>query len=155
MTTTKKEFSKYQGKFEFTIYLNNNIIVQRYFPIIGFNEAAINSLNFKDAVDFCVDTIQLHLKNKSLDFMNDSARLYYEDPNFDKSDANDMIKIIVKSDNKQIAYREFSANVYPPKVRYTIDIRPHIYDMIIQIQKSLSEKTENLELKYLNYTLSV
>lgn len=155
MTTNKKDGGKYQGKFEFTIYLNNNIIVQRYFPVIGFNETAVKSLNFKDAVDFCVDTIMYHLRDKTLDYMNDYAKFFYEDPNFDRSDNNDIIKVIVKSEHKEIAYREINANLYPSKVRYTIDVRPHIYDMITQIQKSLSEKTDNLELTYLNYNLNV
>ena len=50
MITTKKtnnmEEKKEQRKFEFTLYLNDNIIVQRFFNIIGFNNRAINSLNF-------------------------------------------------------------------------------------------------------------
>ena len=55
MITTQKtnnmEEKREQRKFEFTLYLNDNIIVQRFFNIIGFNNKAINSLNFKEAID--------------------------------------------------------------------------------------------------------
>ena len=46
-TPEKKEFNKDQKKFEFTVYLNDNIIVQRFFSVIGFNNKSINSMNFK------------------------------------------------------------------------------------------------------------
>ena len=45
MITTQKtnnmEEKREQRKFEFTLYLNDNIIVQRFFNIIGFNNKAI------------------------------------------------------------------------------------------------------------------
>ena len=40
-TPEKKEFNKDQKKFEFTVYLNDNIIVQRFFSVIGFNNKSI------------------------------------------------------------------------------------------------------------------
>ena len=46
MITTQKtnnmEEKREQRKFEFTLYLNDNIIVQRFFNIIGFNNKLIN-----------------------------------------------------------------------------------------------------------------
>jgi hypothetical protein len=150
----KKELKKEQRKFEFTVYLNDNIIVQRYFNVIGFNSRAINSLNFKEVVDYNQSLIQLHMKNKSLDFMTENSRLFYENPSFEKNDLNDIMKIVVKMDDKQIAYRQWDATIYPVKIRYTVDIREHIYEMITRIQKCLSEKNERLETKYLQYELA-
>jgi hypothetical protein len=150
----KKELKKEQRKFEFTVYLNDNIIVQRYFNVIGFNNRAINSLNFKEVVDYNQSLIQLHMKNKSLDFMTENSRLFYENPSFEKNDLNDIMKIVVKMDDKQIAYRQWDATIYPVKIRYTVDIREHIYEMITRIQKCLSEKNERLETKYLQYELA-
>jgi hypothetical protein len=150
----KKELKREQRKFEFTVYLNDNIIVQRYFNVIGFNSRAINSLNFKEVVDYNQSLIQLHMKNKSLDFMTENSRLFYENPSFEKNDLNDIMKIVVKMDDKQIAYRQWDATIYPVKIRYTVDIREHIYEMITRIQKCLSEKNERLETKYLQYELA-
>lgn len=151
----KKDFKNEQRKFEFTVYLNDNIIVQRFFNVIGFNHRAINSLNFKDVVDYNQELIMYHLKRKTLDYMNDNIRSFYENPSFDKNDINDVIKIVIKMDGREIAYRQWDATIYPVKVRYTVDVREHIYEMITRVQKCLSEKNDRLETKYLGYNLAV
>lgn len=146
---------KEQKKFEFTIYLNDNIVVQRYFNVMGFNKNSINSMNFKEVIDYNQELIQDHLKNKTLDFMNDNIHQFYEDPTFETNDIEDILKIVVKMDDQIIAYREWDATIYPVKVRYTVDIRKYIYEMITKIQKCLSMKDEKLVTKYLNYNLTV
>ena len=47
----KKEFKKDARQFEFTVFLNDNIIVQRFFNVNGYNNKSINSLNFKEVID--------------------------------------------------------------------------------------------------------
>ena len=89
----KKEFKKGTQPFEFTIFLNENIVVQRYFNVIGFNNKSINSMNFKETIDYNKYIIEKHLKDKSLDFMNDNARAFYENPNFDQNLSKDVLKI--------------------------------------------------------------
>ena len=154
-TQQKNDLKKTTQPFEFTIYLNDNIIVQRFFNVIGFNNKSINSMNFKYAIDYNQFIIENHMKNKTLDFMNDNIRMFYENPNFEQNTSKDKMKIVVKHNGKQIAYREWDATIYPVKVRYTVDIREHIYEMITKIQKCLSEKTERLETTYLTYNLAV
>lgn len=151
----KKDFKNEQRKFEFTVYLNDNIIVQRFFNVIGYNQRAVNSISFKEVIDYNRDLIQHHLKNKTLDFMNDNSRAFYEDASFEQNDNKDMLKIVVKMGGREIAYREWDATIYPVKVRHTVDVREHIYEMITRIQKCLSVKTERLETKYLEYDLGV
>ena len=65
------------------------------------------------------------------------------------------MKIVVKHDGKVIAYREWDATIYPVKVRYTVDIRQHIYDLITRVQKCLCTPTKELETTYLNNSLQV
>ena len=154
-TPEKKEFNKDQKKFEFTVYLNDNIIVQRFFSVIGFNNKSINSMNFKYVIDENQEIVQHHMKNKTLDFMNDNARIFYENKNFEQNASKDIMKIVVKMDGKIIAYREWDATIYTVKIIYTVDIREHIYSMITRIQKCLSERTDRLETTYLNYELTV
>jgi hypothetical protein len=153
-TTEKKDYRKEQRQFEFTLYLNDNIIVQRFFNVIGFNNRAIKSMNFKEAIDTNQEIIRHHLKNKTLDYMNENSRAYYENPSYDQNNANDVMKLIVKMGDKVISHREWSAKQYPVKVRYTVDVREHIYDMITRIQKCLSEKNDSLETTYLNHNLA-
>jgi len=153
--TINMEEKREQRKFEFTLYLNENIIVQRLFNIIGFNEKAINSMNFKEAIDDNVDLIKLVLKNKTLDFMNENTRNFMDINDFEQNESNDVMRIVVKHDGKVIAYREWDATIYPVKVRYTVDIRQHIYELITRIQKCLCTPNRELETTYLGYNLQV
>jgi hypothetical protein len=95
------------------------------------------------------------MKNKSLDFLNDNSRYFYENSSFERNDSKDLMKIIVKMNDKTIAFREWDATIYPVRVRYTVNIREHIYGMITAIQKCLSENTDKLETTYLGYDLRV
>jgi hypothetical protein len=111
-------------------------------------------MNFKEAIDYNKYIVENHLKNKTLDFMNDNSRMFMENPSFEQNLSKDKLRMIVKMDEKTIAYREWDATIYPVKIRYTVDVREYIYDMITRIQKCLSEKTDRLETTYLNYDLT-
>lgn len=139
--------------FEFTLKLNDHIVVLRTFNVFGFNEKAVNSVDFKYAVDNCVEVITNNLKNKTLDFMNENTERYKNDPSYDQNHNKDVFKFIVKAHGKQVAYREFNGNIYPSSVRYSVDIRDNIYRIITGIQKCLSSKDNALELEYLGYKL--
>lgn len=143
------------NNFEFTLYLNNNIIVQRFFNISGYNEMAVRSLDFKYTIDEAVDIIKHHLKNKTLDYMSDNCELYFYDPTFDLTEFKDVLRVVIKKGSQLLTSREWDANIYPSKVRYTVNIREYIYGIINSIQGCLSERTNNLELTYLSYDLSV
>lgn len=149
--TTKKEVE--QRKFEFILHLNDNIIVQRFFNINGFNSDAVNSLTFKEVIDDCQETIHTHLKNKTMHYYYENENEFTENPDFELSQADDKIKFSIKMDGAVITYREWSAKIYPVKVRYTIDIRPYIYEIISSIQKCLSRRNDGLDFKYLQYNL--
>jgi hypothetical protein len=159
MITTQKtnnmEEKREQRKFEFTLYLNDNIIVQRFFNIIGFNNRAINSLNFKEAIDDNMYLIQSVLKDRTLDFITEHQRHFLETKDYEQNVSKDVMKIVVKHDGKVIAYREWDATIYPVKVRYTVDIRQHIYDLITRVQKCLCTPTRDLETEYMGYDLQV
>jgi hypothetical protein len=159
MITTQKtnnmEEKKEQRKFEFTLYLNDNIIVQRFFNIIGFNNRAINSLNFKEAIDDNMHLIQGVLKDRTLDFITEHQRHFLETKDYEQNASKDVMKIVVKHDGKVIAYREWDATIYPVKVRYTVDIRQHIYELITRVQKCLCTPTRELETEYMGYNLQV
>jgi hypothetical protein len=146
---------KEQKQFEFTLFLNDNIIVQRFFGVNGFNKKSINSLNFKEIIDNNQNIIQNHMKNKSLDFLNDNSRHYFDNPSYDQNDTKDIMRLMVKNNDNVIAYREWDATIYPARVRYTVDVREHIYNMITSIQKCLSEHNERLETTYLGHDLRV
>ena len=55
----------YKSKFQFLIWVNENVICQRYFKINGFNEDSIYSAEFIDCMNGIVRSIQEDLESKS------------------------------------------------------------------------------------------
>lgn len=49
MDNQKKEYNK--ERFQFILFINDNVICQRYFKINGFNEESLNSLELKNVID--------------------------------------------------------------------------------------------------------
>ncbi len=60
-----KEQGYKEERFEFTLYVNNNIICKRNFKINDFIEHSMESLEFKNRVDDIVNMIDNDLKSKS------------------------------------------------------------------------------------------
>ena len=66
-------------RFEFKLTVNDNIICQRYFKINNFKESSLNSLELKDAIDFCVSLIDNDLKSKSRVYLWYTAPCIFND----------------------------------------------------------------------------
>jgi len=56
-------------KCEFILYINKNIICQRYFNVKRFNKKSINSIEMCHCVTDVVDLINVDLKKKSKDYL--------------------------------------------------------------------------------------
>lgn len=59
----------YKSKFQFLIWVNDNVICQRYFKINGFNEDSVYTEEFNDCMSNIVRSIQEDLESKSRVFM--------------------------------------------------------------------------------------
>lgn len=59
----------YKSKFQFLIWVNDNVICQRYFKINGFNEESIYTKEFTNCMNGIVKSIQEDLESKSRIFM--------------------------------------------------------------------------------------
>lgn len=59
----------YKSKFQFLIWVNDNVICQRYFKINGFNEESIYAEEFTNCMNGIVQSIQEDLESKSRIFM--------------------------------------------------------------------------------------
>ena len=110
-------------------------------------------MNFKYAMDENVSLIKSILKDKASDFMTEHHRHFFEIPSYEQNGSKDVMKIVIKHDGNVISYREWDATIYPVKIRYTVDIRQHIYELITRIQKCLCTPTRELETEYLGYSL--
>ena len=71
---TKKEAKvidneAYKERFQFLLWVNDNIICQRYFKINGYNNDSLKSLQFKETMDNVIEMIKEDLVSKSRIFM--------------------------------------------------------------------------------------
>lgn len=144
-------------RFEFVLYINNNIICQRYVSIRDFNEESINSFEFKEMMDNIagmnngqygyLGIIPSHLKAKSMNYLWDNYKPYYtpypteEGKNlFEKEDK---FQFEIKIDKVSIAKSEFSGNFFPTEIRYKVNIKEIIPEIMSEIRYFLSLKKYN------------
>jgi len=138
-------------KFEFILRINGNIICQRYFSVRNFNPKSPNSYDMLECVEQCTYMIQEQLKDKAVDYLWGQFNPYDKQteeqinrtPIYDKEDIFDFE---IRIDERVIATKRFTGNVYPQRVRYSVDIRELIPSIIYRIQETLSE--ENLSVEY-------
>lgn len=122
---------------EFSLYINNHIIVQRFFKVSDYNKNVIKSADMKELGDYCSGLITNDLKAKSVDYMWDRYNPYIKqevgdiEHRFRKEDVIDFeIKVMGR-----IAYRRRTdGNIYQPYVKYAMDIKPLIRDIIDEIR---------------------
>lgn len=142
-------------KVEFLITLNNNFVVQRFFNVKGYNTKAKNSVELIDYIKDLSNELQTKLRNKTVVYMLENRFQIEEDASIletSNTDGSEIFNIILKIGNETICHRIFDAKVYPPKVRYTLDIRPSIKNILRELTDILSEK--NLSFEMMNYSLS-
>jgi hypothetical protein len=61
--------------------------------------------------------------------------------------------IYIKQNDKIVSHRRIDAKLYPPKIRYTVDIRQQIKVILSDLTDILSEK--DLTFNYLGYSTLV
>lgn len=91
----------YKERFQFLLWVNDNIICQRYFKINGFNNDSLRSLQFKETMDSIVRMIQDDLLSKSRIFMwytrEEPIKMTGFIKNYENCDESDVI--LLTSDN--------------------------------------------------------
>ena len=155
------EFNKNEElRYQFVLYINDNIICQRYFNIIGFDEESVDSLEIKDLMESIagmnngshgsLGIIPRYLQKKSLTYMWDNYNPYsiQQEENIKSIfDRKDNFQFEIKVDEKTIAKTEFSGNFFPPKIRYAVDVREIIPAIMNEIRTSLSQKKYTFDSK--------
>ena len=142
-------------KVEFLITLNNNFVVQRFFNVKNYNEKSEKSVDLYEYIKYLSESLQTKLRNKCMVYMLDNRYQIEEDPSVletSNTDGPEVFNIILKVGNKTICHRVIDAKLYPPKVRYTLDIRPDIKNILRELTDILSDK--NLSYQYLNYSFA-
>jgi hypothetical protein len=142
-------------KVEFLITLNDNFVVQRFFNVRSMNQKAKNSLELLNYMNELSDGLQTKLRNKSVFYMLENRFQIEEDPSIldtANTDGPEVFNLIIRIGNETICHRQIDAKLYPPKARYTLDIRPTIKTILKDLTDIFSAK--NLSYRYLNYSLA-
>lgn len=131
--------------YEFYLYINENIVCQRYFQLRGFNEKSLHSIELKETIDRVAHIVQKDLLNKTRDYLYSYYNPYEEQKSEDiqRTDIlenQDVFDVEIRINEKIVAKKRFPGNVYPPKVRYSVNIRELIPEIIQTIQENLSQK---------------
>lgn len=139
-------------KFEFVLYINGNIICQRYFSIKNYNKEVKRSMDLKWCIDECVGLIKDDLKDKSVDYLykqyNPYKKQTQEEIEATKGDLNekeDVFDFEIKVDDRVVGKTRFSGNIYPQRVRYSVDVRKLIPQIISTIQDTFSQEYFTVE----------
>jgi len=136
-------------KCEFVLKLGNNIVCQRFFSVRNFNERATNSIELHYTTQDIVRDIVESLKLKTLYLLESN----YRENALDETQEEEYFTITLKKGNKVIYDTITPANIYPPKVRYTVDIRPQISYILRELTEILSRR--KVTTNYQDYDLIV
>ena len=143
-------------KLEFLMMVNDNIIVQRFFNVREINPKAKNSLELYELLKEFKEDIQQQLSLKTVTYMSDNMYEIINNPAILETsyiDGPEYFNIYIKQNDMTICHRQVDAKIYPPKVRYTVDVRPHLKSLLMNLTDIFS--SENLTYNYLEVPLSV
>ena len=150
-----KEQMQDTTKMEFIMTLNDNIIVQRFYNVKGYNPKSRRSLDVSYALKEVAELVENNLKIKSLIYMIDNQDQIITDPEIletSNTEGAEYFNLYVRIGEETICHRIVDAKLYPPKVRYTVDIRPELKTILRGLTDIFS--AENLSYKYMNYQLA-
>jgi hypothetical protein len=135
-------------KVEFLLKCNENIVVQRFFNVRGFNPKSKNSIELHEYIkDFC-EQLQYSLKMRTVVYMLDNEYEIQENPdilNTSYTEGSENFNVIIRIGETTICHRVFDAKVYPPKVRYTVDLRPQLKGVLSDLTDIFSGKEINFD----------
>ena len=142
-------------KMEFLLTLNDNIVVQRYFNVRGYNPKARKSIDMVRTVEEISNKLIAGLKEKTLVYMLDNYNQIALDPailDTSNTDGPESFNIYIKLGDETICHKIIDAKMFPPKIRYTVDIRPQLKSVLRSLTDIFS--SEDLSYTYMDYQLA-
>jgi hypothetical protein len=130
-------------KVEFLLMCNENIVVQRFFNVRGFNRNSSKSESLHNYITDLCDGMKYDLKMRSIVYMLDNQFEISDNPevlNTSITEGAENFNLIIKVGDMTICQRQFDAKVYPPKVRYTVDLRPKLKAILGHLTDIFSAK---------------
>ena len=143
-------------KVELLLTVNENIIVQRFFNVKNYNPNAKDSMELYDYISGLKNDLAKYMKMKTVSYMMDNKYEIMANPvimETSYTDGPEFLNIYVKVEGVTICHRAFDVKVYPPKARYTVDIRPQLKNILTDLTEIFS--AENLSYNYGEVLLTV
>ena len=140
-------------KFEFLLTLGKNIVCQRFFNVRDYNSQARRSMDLHEYVKDICEEISHDLKIKTMDYLTENQDNPYglKSVTPSENDEKEYFLLVLKLGEDVFIQRMFDSNIYHPKVRYTVDIRPNLKKYLSDLTDILS--SVELETTYLNNQL--
>lgn len=125
MDNEKKDYK--EERFEFTLYVNDNIICKRNFRIFNYIENSMNTLDFKETVDDIVHMINKDLQSKTRVYL--WFHFNPEAPEADEELISPLIepwectfKIVITDNKREVITRIWDGRAYPKAIRENVDL---------------------------------
>ena len=129
--------------------VNDNFIVQRFFNVKDYNPKSPKSVEMIDLVSNLVENFKSDFKMKTVSYMLDNQYQITEDPeilNTSFTDGPEMFNVYIKNGDNVLLHYGFDAKLYPPKIRYTVDVRPYLKSLLNELTSLMSKKKLTHEL---------
>jgi len=142
-------------KMEFLLTLNENIVVQRFYNVRNYNPKARRSVQLHELMKDIENILVDDLKMKTVMYMLDNQEAIFLDPdlmNTSNTDGPENFNMYVKISDEIIFHRIFDGKMFPPKVRYTVDVRPSLKNILKGLTDIFSG--EDLTYSLLGYDLA-
>ena len=142
-------------KMEFLLMLNDNIVVQRFFNVRTYNPKAKNSMELYGFIKAFSEELHYYLKMKTVVYMMDNQEAIIHDPSIMETsftEGPEKFNLYVKVGDTTLSHRQFDGKLYPPKVRYTVDVRPFLKEVLKELTDIFS--TKKLTYEYLDFDLA-
>lgn len=121
-----KEQKEYrEERFEFALYVNDNVICKRNFRINNFIEGSMNSVEFKNTIDEIINMVDDDLKSKSRVY----TWYFFDEKMPDEEFVNPLIepwectfKFVVLDNKREVFSKIWDGRGYPKSVREKVDL---------------------------------
>ena len=142
-------------KMEFLITLNTNIVIQRYFNVRDYNPQARSSMELYQYLKNFVEGFEYSQKMRSVVYLLENKDEIFENQSIlqtSNTDGPETFNFLIKVGEQTICHRILDAKLFPPKIRYTVDIRQQVKSVLKDLTDIFSD--ENFVTRYMTYSLN-
>lgn len=142
-------------KLELLMTVNDNFIVQRFFNVRDYNKKAKSSYELYSYMKDFSETLTTDLKYKTMDYLSENMYQIMNNPMIletSNTEGPEHINIYLKKDGMTMCHRIVDAKLFPPKIRYTVDVRPHLKSVLYDLTDIFSSQDLNYEYLSINLT---